>query len=149
MSTAPKKHIKKEKREPKKRLPRESMYWRRCWHQSLCDSSDNDSKTTSFLTSFPLWPGQHPSLSSTKVLILILEPSVTNPRTSFSRVKHRWPPSKHHNVPSSNNDTGVTVPLTTTRSENTGFWRSGRTISLAKRTLGKAYSVSACDNQNG
>lgn len=116
-----------------KSLPRESMYSRSFWHQSFCDSSDRGRNTTSFLTSFPLpAAAQQPSLISTMVLILMLGPSVTKPRTSFSTTKHRWTPSDHHSRPSESRASGVSAPWTMTRSENMGCVLSGWSISELK-----------------
>lgn len=47
----------------------------------------------------------------------ILDPSVANPRTSFSTFRHRWPISIETNLTSADSVSSVTVPFTLTLSD--------------------------------
>ena len=117
------------------------MYWRSFWDQRLRESLDKGWNTKSFLTKAPLLATQQipapPPL--TTALILIFEPSVTKPSTSFSTVKQRWPLSHILSFPSAVRVNGVSLPLMMTRSDTMGCSAGFSGCSISKKLRVKEW----------
>ena len=120
------------------------MYWRSFWDQRLRESLDKGWNTKSFLTKAPLLATQQIPAPppSTTALILIFEPSVTKPSTSFSTVKQRWPLSLILSFPSAVRVNSVSLPLMMTRSDTMGCSAGFSGCSILKKTLSERMKSS-------
>ena len=120
------------------------MYWRSFWDQRLRESLDKGWNTKSFLTKAPLLATQQIPAPppSTTALILIFEPSVTKPSTSFSTVKQRWPLSLILSFPSAVRVNSVSLPLMMTRSDTMGCSAGFSGCSISKKTLSERMKSS-------
>ena len=119
------------------------MYWRSFWDQRLRESLDKGWNTKSFLTKAPLLATQQIPAPppSTTALILIFEPSVTKPSTSFSTVKQRWPLSLILSFPSAVRVNSVSLPLMMTRSDTMGCSAGFSGCSISKKLRVKEWKV--------